>query len=257
MQRPTSHLMDCRLIDKQRLNDRYVLLIVETPLSISHALPGQFAQIRIDGSPTTYLRRPISLCQVINERELHLLVQEVGDGTKTLCALEPGATVNMILPLGKGYSMPSSPSICLLIGGGVGVAPLLMQGRRLAQAGHQVHFLLGGRTSTDLVMRASFEAFGTVNYTTEDGSLGEKGFVTQHSLLQQLNPGFVYTCGPKPMMQAVAAYAKQHHVPCEVSLENLMACGIGACLCCVEDTVNGHICTCTEGPVFNIEMLKW
>lgn len=257
MQRPTSHVMDCLLTEKERLNDRYVLLVFETPLSLSSALPGQFAQVKIDGSPSTYLRRPISLCQVKNERELHLLVQEVGEGTRALCALEPGDTVNMLLPLGKGYTMPSNPSSCLLIGGGVGVAPLLMQGIRLAEAGHQVHFLLGGRTNTDLVMRAAFEAVGTVYYTTEDGSMGEKGYVTQHSLLHQYTPNHIYTCGPKPMMQAVAAYARQKGIPCEVSLENLMACGFGACLCCVEDTINGHVCTCTEGPVFSIDKLKW
>jgi len=249
--------MDCRLTEKTFLNDRYVLLLFETPKPVPTAFPGQFAQVRIDGSPTTYLRRPISICLINNQRELWLLVQIVGDGTRVLSTLEQGAVVNMILPLGNGFSIPQKSETCLLIGGGVGVAPLLMLGKDLSQAGHPVLFLLGGRKSTDLVMRNNFEKYGRVFYTTEDGSLGEKGFVTQHSLLKEAAFDRIYSCGPKPMMQAVATYAKKQNIPCEVSLENLMACGIGACLCCVEDTVKGHVCTCTEGPVFNIETLKW
>jgi len=257
MQRPTSFQMDGRLTVNRRLNDRYVLLIVQLPQPLLHVQPGQFAQIKVDGSPTTFLRRPISLCLLPKPDELWLLVQEVGEGTKTLCALTPGDCVNMLLPLGAGFTQPAHPSNCLLVGGGVGVAPLLMLGQQLAEAGHQVVFLLGGRTSTDLVMQEDFARFGKVFITTEDGSLGEKGYVTQHSLLNQPHFDAVYTCGPKPMMKAVAAFAAQHALSCEVSLENLMACGIGACLCCVEDTVDGHVCTCTEGPVFNTQRLKW
>ena len=98
---------------------------------------------------------------------------------------------------------------------------------------------------------------GLKAYTTEDGSMGERGFVTQHPVLQDRRFDFIYTCGPRPMMAAIAAYARQTGSPCEVSLENTMACGIGACLCCVEDTRQGHQCVCTAGPVFNIEQLKW
>ena len=92
---------------------------------------------------------------------------------------------------------------------------------------------------------------------TEDGSEGERGFVTQHSLLQQEQFDRISTCGPKPMMMAVARYAKAQGIDCEASLENMMACGVGACLCCVEDTQEGHVCVCKQGPVFNINELKW
>lgn len=257
MQRPTSYQLDGRLTEKRRLNDRYVLLIIQLPIPLTHVHPGQFAQVRVDGSPTTFLRRPISICLMPTPEQVWLLVQEVGDGTKALCALEPGATVNLLMPLGTGFSQPSVPSTCLLVGGGVGVAPLLMQGRRLAEAGHTVIFLLGGRTRSDLVLQDDFSTYGKVLVTTEDGSLGERGYVTQHSFLQHTRVDAVYTCGPKPMMKAVASYAAKQGIACEVSLENLMACGIGACLCCVEDTVDGHVCSCTEGPVFNTERLKW
>lgn len=256
MLRPSSFQMDGRLTENRRLNDRYVLMVFQLPTPI-HAHPGQFVQVKVEGYPRTFLRRPISICLLPNPDELWLLVQAVGEGTRVLCDLKPGAVVNMLLPLGTGFTQPERPSSCLLIGGGVGMAPMLMQGRALAAAGHKVTFLLGGRTATDLVLHDAFEQYGSVYVTTEDGSRGDKGYVTQHSVLQTTQYDVVYTCGPKPMMQAVAAYAASKGIPCEVSLENLMACGIGACLCCVEDTVDGHVCTCTEGPVFNTRRLKW
>ena len=103
-----------------------------------------------------------------------------------------------------------------------------------------------------------FQRFGKVYITTEDGSLGEKGYVTNHTILKEVRFDQIYTCGPKPMMVAVAKYAGAEAISCEFSLENTMACGIGACLCCVEKNKEGHnVCVCTEGPVFNIEKLSW
>lgn len=117
--------------------------------------------------------------------------------------------------------------------------------------------MLGGRSAENLLQLNDFAAFGTVYSTTEDGSYGEKGFVTQHSVLESQDFKAIYSCGPTPMMKAVAAYAGRKNIFCEVSLENTMACGFGACLCCVTDTTEGHLCVCTDGPVFNISKLKW
>jgi dihydroorotate dehydrogenase electron transfer subunit len=102
-----------------------------------------------------------------------------------------------------------------------------------------------------------FSAIGSLYVTSEDGSIGEKGFVTQHSVLRTAHYTNIYTCGPKPMMMSVARYAKQQNIECEASLENMMACGLGACLCCVEKTVEGNLCVCKDGPVFNIKQLLW
>ena len=102
-----------------------------------------------------------------------------------------------------------------------------------------------------------FKKYGRVCVTTEDGSEGEKGFVTNHSLLQMEDFTRIATCGPTPMMKAVAAFARKNDVECEASLENLMACGLGACLCCVEKTIEGNLCVCKDGPVFNIRKLLW
>jgi dihydroorotate dehydrogenase electron transfer subunit len=118
-------------------------------------------------------------------------------------------------------------------------------------------FLLGARSRDDLLQLDDFRRQGDVYITTEDGSLGEQGYVTQHTVLSSRRFDQICTCGPKPMMMAVAQYAAARGIACEVSLENTMACGIGACLCCVEKTIEGHVCVCTEGPVFNINQLTW
>ena len=147
----------------------------------------------------------------------------------------------------------------LLIGGGVGVAPLLFLGQEFAEHGIRPTFLFGGRTNDLILRKEEFQKYGDLFMTTEDGSAGEKGFVTNHSLLMD-SEAFdrIYACGPTPMLKAVARWAKEHEMACEVSLEHKMACGIGACLCCVEDTADqGNVCVCKEGPVFEIDRLKW
>ena len=182
----------------------------------------------------------------------------VGDGTKQLGKVKAGDTINVMLPLGNGFTIPSHPSDkLLLVGGGVGTAPMLYLGEQLAKNGSKPTFLLGAKTDKDLLQLEQFATYGDVYTTTEDGSHGEKGYVIQHSILNSIQFEQIYTCGPKPMMMAVAKYAKSKNIACEVSLENMMACGVGACLCCVENTAEGHLCVCKEGPVFNINKLLW
>lgn len=181
----------------------------------------------------------------------------IGDGTRQLATLKAGDTVNCLLPLGNGFTMPNVAKRVLLVGGGVGVAPLLYQGKALKAAGIEPVFLLGARSAKDLLELDLFREVGKVYVTTEDASMGEKGFVTNHSILQKESFDLIQTCGPKPMMVSVARYAREKGIPCEASLENMMACGLGACLCCVEKTTEGNLCVCKEGPVFNIEKLLW
>ena len=252
--------MDLRVTSVEQLSERYLLLVATNPAgSLPEMCPGQFAQLRIDDSKETFLRRPISIHRVDYERnEVSFLIQKVGKGTASLWQKQPGSTLNAILPLGKGFTMPSSPEQkVLLVGGGVGIAPLLFMGEAMQKMGAKPTFLLGARSKTDLLKLDAYRAQGTVYVTTEDGSEGEKGFVTQHSILQREKFDSIAVCGPKPMMMAMASYAKQMGTPCEVSLENMMACGLGACLCCVEDTKEGNVCVCKEGPVFDVEKLKW
>lgn len=251
------YVLDLRVTAVERLHERYVKLRLTQEAPLPPMLPGQFVEVRVDNSPSTFLRRPISINFVDRTtNELWLLVATVGDGTRHLAQLRCGDRLNCMLPLGNGFSI-SSAGAPLLVGGGVGVAPLLYLGAELKKSGVTPTFLLGARTAADLLMVDEFRRYGRVFVTTEDGSEGEKGFVTQHSLLVHEQFDLVQSCGPTPMMKAVARYARQAGVPCEVSLENLMACGLGACLCCVEKTTEGHLCVCKEGPVFNINRLLW
>ena len=254
--RMKKYILDLKVTENLRLHTNYVLLKFTTVdgSSLPPMAPGQFAEVRVDGSPTTFLRRPISINYIdMDNNELWLLIQLVGDGTKKLSTVFPGQTVNMVLPLGNTFTIPEDKaSQLILIGGGIGTAPMLYLGYELKQQGYNPIFLLGARSATDILQLKEFKTLGDVFITTEDGTLGEKGYVTQHSVLIE-----IYTCGPKPMMMAIAKYAKTHNIDCEVSLENNMACGVGACLCCVEKTTEGHICVCKEGPIFNINKLLW
>ena len=273
------YILDLQVKSVERVHERYVLIRLTDDKPLPEMLPGQFVEVRVDGSSTTFLRRPISINFVDKQaNELWLLVACVGDGTRRMAELNAGDTLNCVLPLGNGFTLPVTshpscvPSVAseqsssapftfhlspLLVGGGVGVAPLLYLGKVLKEQGVEPTFLLGARSAKDLLMLSEFEKYGRVLVTTEDGTMGEKGFVTNHSVLQQEQFDMIQVCGPTPMMKAVARYANEKGIECEVSLENLMACGLGACLCCVEKTKEGNLCVCKEGPVFNIKRLLW
>ena len=251
-------ITDFRLIEKKEwAKSTFLLLQCDEPLEEIKA--GQFVQVRVDDAQHTYLRRPISIHDVdYQNRTITLLVQRVGEGTNKMSDTEIGDTLNMIYPLGNGFTIPeNNEGNVILVGGGIGIAPLYYLGKMLKEKGIEPQFLLGGRSKTDLIMLEEFESVGKVYITTNDGTLGEQGFVTQHSIWKEKKFDMIYTCGPKPMMMAVTKIARENNIDCEVSLENLMACGLGACLCCVENTIEGNVCVCKEGPVMNINKLLW
>lgn len=250
-------VMDFVVKENVRHGNNYALLRLSPVKGTMPAvLPGQFVQVEVPNSRQTFLRRPISI-NYADQRELWLLIRRAGVGTIALCDLPEGNTLNIVLPLGHGFSLDVSGNV-LLVGGGVGVAPLLMLGKRLVMRGIDVKFLLGARSSTDMLQLDLFRQTAETHVATEDGTLGHRGLVTSHPLLTQANVSHIACCGPMPMMQAVARIARERGINCEVSLENRMACGLGVCLCCVEDTADsGNVCVCTEGPVFNINRLKW
>lgn len=251
--------------ENYRIHSNYSLLKLTLDGEIPEILPGQFVHVRVDNSPGTFLRRPISVHYIDRQKnELWLLIQLVGAGTHSLAKSRSGDLIDLVYPLGNGFTMPEeiftskdTNKKLLLIGGGAGVSPLLYLGSHLFSLNYKPLFLLGARSQNDLLQIDEFRKFGTVYLTTEDGSYAEKGFVTNHSVLESGDFDYLYVCGPKPMMIAVAKYARQHSLSGEVSLENLMACGIGVCLCCVEKTIYGNLRVCTEGPVMNINTLTW
>lgn len=253
--------MDLRVAAVEEPRRGYVLLKLQPQTGMLPEMrPGQFVEVQVTDSPTTFLRRPISINFAdYDANELWLLIHVIGDGTRSMAACKPDDVLNCMFPLGNGFSMPENGGRkILLIGGGVGTAPLLYYGKMLRAAGCEPVFLLGGRTGSDLMQLDLFRQYGRVYITTEDGSMGERGFVTNHSILNAEKFDSVATCGPKPMMVAVARWASDAQVPCEASLENMMACGLGACLCCVEKNGEGHnVCVCKEGPVFNTKQLSW
>ena len=251
-------ITDFRLIEKKEwAKSTFLLLQCDEPLEEIKA--GQFVQVRVDDAQHTYLRRPISIHDVdYQNRTITLLVQRVGEGTNKMSDIKIGDTLNIIYPLGNGFTIPeNNEGNVILVGGGIGIAPLYYLGKMLKEKGIEPQFLLGGRSKSDLIMLEEFESVGKVYITTNDGSLGEPGFVTQHSIWKEKQFDMIYTCGPKPMMMAVTKIARENNIDCEVSLENLMACGLGACLCCVENTIEGNVCVCKEGPVMNINKLLW
>lgn len=253
-------ILDFIIVRTAKYNDMYSRLTLAPAngsILSSDILPGQFVQVATD-APGVFLRRPISINDVDRDKNtIDLLIRRAGHGTESMISRKEGELMNILLPLGNGFSTHASVgNHLLLIGGGVGVAPLLYLGRVLKSLGHKPEFLLGARSAQDVLEIDDFARIGTVHVATEDGSMGEKGLVTAHSALNR-DIDRIYCCGPAPMMKAVAQIARERGVDCEVSLENMMACGLGACLCCVENTVKGNICVCTEGPVFNINLLNW
>ena len=247
------------IISREQLGQHYFRLVLKHGGKMQPLAPGQFVEVQVEGCREVMLRRPISVHDVDQEAgTMSLLVQIVGNGTRRLAELKEGDTLNMVYPLGHGFSTDISVgSRVLLVGGGAGIAPLLHLAKVLAAKGIRPTILLGGRTAGLIPVRDDFKPYGELCIATDDGSLGHKGLVVEHPAFAEPYD-MIYTCGPTPMMKAVARSAAERGIRCEVSLENMMACGVGACLCCVTDTDEGHRCVCKDGPVFDITtMKKW
>ena len=249
---------DLTVTENRRLTDSFFVLKVTSSLTLPEILPGQFVQVLVADSPSTFLRRPLSVHDVnVTENTVSFLIQVAGKGTERLSRLTQGEKLNMIYPLGNSFTLPHKGEKVLLTGGGCGMAPLLYLGRMTKEAGAEVNFAFGFRNRLRIPEHKEFKKLGIVHLATEDGSEGCKGLLTDIPALREEKWDRVYSCGPELMMKAVAAECLRREIFCEVSLENLMACGIGACLCCVVSTISGNMCICTDGPVFNVRNLKW
>lgn len=255
------YCLDFKVEKSEPIHKLYSLLTL-TPanpkVNLPEMLPGQFVQVRIDNADT-FLRRPISINDVDRDHQtLSLLVRNAGEGSRWLMNRSEGDIVNLMLPLGNGFAhIDASDRHPLLIGGGVGIAPMLYLGKCMSlQHSIRPTFLVGARSAADVLQLQSLQQWGDVFVTTEDGTMGEKGLVTASTAWNQEWTS-VYCCGPAPMMKAIAQICHRAGLRCKVSLENMMACGLGACLCCVEKTVKGNVCVCTEGPVFDTTELTW
>ncbi|HOY32344.1 MAG TPA: dihydroorotate dehydrogenase electron transfer subunit [Bacteroidales bacterium] len=251
-------IQDLVIVSTHKLNDEFFMVVLtdDPPLPVMN--PGQFAEIKIDNNPAVFLRRPISIHDVDYKNNLlYLLIKVIGSGTRSLSLMKAGETLNLVYPLGNSFNTENAEKV-MLAGGGCGIAPLLYLARCLHQKNKKTTILLGGRTSSDILRTEEFEKYGEIHISTDDGSRGDKGFITVNPVMKKLNTfDRLFCCGPLPMLKAFAYVARENNTDCEVSLENTMACGIGACLCCITETIHGNKCVCTDGPVFNINQLKW
>ncbi len=234
----------------------YAILILDDPSPLP-ARPGQFVMVHGAWGNAPLLPRPMSILAA--GPRLELLVKVVGEGTRRLCAAQPGEAVDVLGPLGTAFEDPPAGARAVLVGGGVGVAPLWFLAEQWARRGAtRPTFVYGGRTVQDLPGAERIAAIADLVVTTEDGSRGRHGRVTV-ALDELFVPGaMVYTCGPSPMMAAVAKRAAAASVPCVASLEAPMACGFGVCLgCAVPKVGGGFLYCCVQGPVVDAASIDW
>ena len=210
--------------------------------------PGQFINIKLDG---LFLRRPISVCDV-NDDSVTILYKVVGTGTERMSRMKEGV-LDVLTGLGNGYDTTLSGDAPLLLGGGVGVPPLYLLAKRLVAEGKNVTVILGFNTKEEIFYKDEFEALGAKVYvTTVDGSCGMRGFVTD--AMKDLKYSYFYTCGPEPMLKAIF---KTSVTSGQLSFEERMGCGFGACMGCSCKTVTGYKRICKEGPVLRKEEILW
>ena len=209
---------------------------------------GQFINIQLDG---LYLRRPISVCDC-GENSVTIIYKVVGKGTEQLSKMTVGESLDILTGLGNGYDLSFSGDNPLLLGGGVGVPPLYMLAKNLIKQGKRVSVILGFNTKSEVFYENEFKALGcNVTVTTVDGSYGVKGFVTN---AYPENYTYFYTCGPEPMLKAIYKTAKTSG---QMSFEERMGCGFGACMGCSCKTITGYKRICKDGPVMKKEEILW
>lgn len=263
------------ILSNQEISPAYYRMRIFTPGFGETARPGQFVMFRVQGAGAPLLRRPFGIfrigflppdCVGQSAKEyLEILYKVVGAGTGMMSELHAGDRVEVLGPLGQGFDSGVLGVEKILVGGGIGLVPLYMLAGELL-CGNSVRLLMGGRSRDDILAVTEFERLGVQTYvSTDDGSLGEEGLVTQvlQRKLDKYPRAEVFACGPMPMLEAVYRICASRGVPLQVSLEALMACGVGACLGCVVKGV-GHseenpryLCSCKEGPVFRAEQLDW
>ena len=262
------------VLSNVELSPGYFRMRMTAPQELASSAPGQFLMLKVNDAIDPLLRRPFGLFDVGSflpeysgcgaQVYCEILYKVVGKGTKLLSALHHGDLVDLLAPLGKGFDLGPAGEEKVLVGGGVGLAPLYYLAKELKNRGEKVRLFAGGRNRDDILCITEFERLGVETYVaTDDGTLGERGFVTQ-VLEPHLAPGTrIFACGPTPMLNAVAKMAQKSGVPCQVSMEAYMACGVGACLGCVMKGANhteetpDYRCVCKDGPVFDSFELQW
>lgn len=256
----------CEVLANRRIGSYQALTFV-SPEIADRAQPGQFVSVGVEGAQTV-LRRPFSIYQVSRHGPwagtVEIVFDVVGPGTRWLAARAKHDLVDLVGPLGTGFPIPQQPVSVLLVGGGYGAAPLLYLAGTLQQRGYRVDMVIGAATA-DRIFNAieAKRLSATTIFTTEDGSLGEEGRVTDvlPRIVDSAGTGLIYACGPMGMLAAVSRFAMERQIPVRVAVEEAMACGTGVCWTCVlpverQGQVH-HLRACTEGPVFDGKKVRW
>jgi len=244
------------ITENRPVSKSFLVLTFRSGRIAKHARPGHFVQMRVTDDYEPLLPRPMSICRTQGDL-VDILYIVAGSGTKLMAELAAGAVLDVWGPLGTTFT-PKPEKRLIYVSGGVGVAPMIF----LAQEQPVEAFLFGIRTKADIL---DGELLGVdpskIRWSSDDGSVGAKGYITElfdRSIKDVNNKDyFIYTCGPHPMMKLIVRKAKERNIPGEVSLEECMACGVGACLGCVVDTKNGRVTACRDGPVLPFEVLPW
>jgi dihydroorotate dehydrogenase electron transfer subunit len=265
--------VEAAVLENRRLSEHYSVLVLHAPAIAAAAQPGQFVMLKPARGTDPLLRRPFSVFEVVRDADgektaISILNKRAGVGTQLLYDVEPGMTIACLGPLGRPFEAVDPPAESWLIAGGVGLAPFVTLATRLRERGARAILFYGARSASELYYVDEFQRLGVeIVLATEDGSRGAAGRVTAPlaRALEAAGPDReikLFVCGPTPMMRAVARLAAEHRRPCDVSLEQVMGCGLGGCYSCVVLTREpGHaphfVRSCIEGPVFDAERLVW
>ncbi len=264
--------VDAVVISNTRLSDDYSVIALAAPELAALAAPGQFVMVKPSRGADPLLRRPFSIFQILRNGEhasgITLLNKRVGAGTTRLYETEPGARVACLGPLGRPFEPAAPPAQAWMVAGGVGLAPFVTLAEAVLSRGGTPRLFYGARRASELYYVDLFERMAVeVVLATEDGSRGQKGYVTgplDAALRSTPSTANVhlYVCGPTPMMRAVAQLAATHGTACDVSLEQVMGCGLGGCYSCVvlarnERGAPHYVRSCIEGPVFEASRIVW
>jgi len=265
-----------QVLSNVEVSPGYYKMRMTAPPAVLEASSGQFVMVKVSRAIDPLLRRPFGIYDMGvyvtpyadsgTQTFVEILYKVVGRGTGMLSDMHQGDYLDIIAPLGKCFDHGDEEEEKILVGGGVGLAPLYLLAKELVKS-HKVRLFAGGRSKEDVLCITEFERLGVETYVaTDDGTLGDRGLVTQ-VMMKQLaagtNPKRIFACGPFPMLRAVAGIAEEMQVACQVSLEAYMACGMGACLGCVVKGVNhsaetpDYRCVCKDGPVFESTDLSW
>ena len=259
-----NRLHKAKILAHAPIGKSYYRLVLRAREAAAAALPGQFVMLRVTENRDPLLARPLGISSIVSKTSIEIVYRVAGRGTMLLSQIEPGHSLDMLGPLGQGFPLPDKGVIPVLVAGGSGFPPLHFLSTRI---GSHAHLFIGARNRECLppagILKSFRENVAKVHIATEDGSLGKKGMSTDLlrdylDRAEKKDRTTVFACGPRPMLEVVSRLAAEHAVSCYVSVEERMACGVGACMgCSVPVKEGGYKRVCKEGPVFDAREIAW